>query len=68
MYTDELSEELIKKSERRWGNISREFTKELKETADQIRKIYLHDLPPENEPAFVLKLHVKLSHKSDFIE
>ena len=60
MYNDELSEELVKNSLKRWGNIARGFTKELEETANQIRILYRYDLPPENEPAFLLKLHFKV--------
>ena len=60
MYTDELLEELVKKSEKRWGIIAKGFTKEFEETANQIRIIYLYDLPSENEPAFLLKSHVKV--------
>jgi hypothetical protein len=67
MYTDRLSKDLVKKSEKRWGNIAGEFQKELEETANQILTIYKYDLPPENEPAFFLKSHLSM-HKGDFYE
>jgi hypothetical protein len=59
MYTGELLEDLIKKSKKRWGNISKEFKNEFEETAKQILIIYQYDLPPEKEPVFFLKLHLK---------